>query len=87
MGEEYFAESNPHLMVDETTGEYIKVVELLPAKLQGSQLKTRRKFIFRIPLAWNQRATTECAHAIPVANLLWYRAGVTKLHTVTLPKP
>ena len=82
MGKDYFIESKPFVVIDEITGQRIDAVELTPTKLAKRAVP---KYISRIPLAWHQKACNECAFAVPVANLLWYRSGVTKNRTVTLP--
>jgi hypothetical protein len=80
--DDYFVESDPYVMTD-SKGMEVKVVDLDPSD-GGTRRTPSGRFIFRIPLPWNQRATIECPGALQVANLLWYRAGLTKSRTVTL---
>ena len=83
MIDDYFVESDPYLMTD-SKGMEVKMVDLDPPD-GGTRRTHSGRFIFRIPLSWNQRATIECPRALQIANLLWYRAGLTKSRTVTLP--
>jgi len=82
MAAEFFVESDPYLMTDET-GKEVEVVDLDPPRRRNRRTDVE-PFIFRIPLSWNRKATLACPRALQVGNLLWYRAGITRNRTVTL---
>ena len=78
---DFFVRGTTHSVRDDETRTEIDAVELLP---RGAPHKVER-YIARIPLDWNACVSKDCGFAMRVANLLWYRVGLTKQLTVTLP--
>ncbi len=79
--DDFFVQTNPHSVRDGKIGVEFDVVELRPLKAS----RKVERYIARIPLNWHARASKDCGFAMRVANLLWYRVGLTKQRTVTLP--
>jgi len=77
----YFTEGVKHKVTD--ASGTLEVIDLIP---KASNRKPVDKYISKIPLAWHQHACINCPSAIAVANLLWYRRGITRQNPVTLPK-